>query len=27
VTGRALPGAQTDLAIGLLMGSELERYT
>jgi hypothetical protein len=27
VTGRARPGAQTDLAIGLLMGSELERYT
>ena len=27
VTGRARPGAQTDRAIGLLMGSELERYT
>jgi hypothetical protein len=27
LTGRARPGAQTDRAIGLLMGSELERYT
>src|SRR4051794_17150482 len=26
LTGRAPPGPQTDLAIGLLIGSELERY-
>lgn len=26
LTGRASPGPQTDQAIGLLMGSELERY-
>ena len=27
ISGRARPGAQTDLAIGLLIASELERYS